>query len=72
MLLDLITERCFCLVRFMECPTSATLGWDRPGVGQTALYMFVEAVVLFVFIILLEVWCSLFLITVVRCRILSD
>jgi len=54
-LLD-VTNLCFSLVRFFQCPpTSATLGWDRPGVGQAALYMFLEAVVLFVFIILAEV-----------------
>lgn len=62
-LIYLITNLCFPLVRFVKCPpTSATLGWDRPGVGQAALYMFLEAIVLFVFIILIEVWCSLFLI----------
>ena len=38
------------------CPrTSGALGWDRPGVGQAALYMFLEAIVLFILIILIEV-----------------
>ena len=55
MLSYLITDLCLSLVRFTECPTSATLGWDRPGVGQAALYMFLEAVVLFILIILVEV-----------------
>lgn len=32
-----------------------TLAWDRPGVGQAALYMFMEAIVLCVLIILIEV-----------------
>lgn len=32
-----------------------TLAWDRPGVGQAALYMFIEAIVLSVIIILIEV-----------------
>lgn len=32
-----------------------TLAWDRPGVGQAALYMFIEAIVLSVLIILIEV-----------------
>ncbi|KAJ7372892.1 hypothetical protein OS493_016821 [Desmophyllum pertusum] len=31
-----------------------TLAWDRPGVGQAALYMFIEAIVLSVLIILIE------------------
>ena len=66
-LICLITNLCFSLVRFSKCaPTSATLGWDRPGVGQAALYMFLEAVVLFVFIILIEVLRSVFFIIVVR------
>ncbi|KAL9959228.1 hypothetical protein ACROYT_G036325 [Oculina patagonica] len=40
---------------FSHCPkTSASLAWDRPGVGQATLYMFLEAIVLFVFIILIE------------------
>ena len=66
-LIYLTTNLCFSLVRFIKCPpTSTTLGWDRPGVGQAALYMFFEAVVLFVFIILVEVSCSLFLIRVIR------
>ena len=31
------------------------LEWDRPGVGQIALYMFIEAVVLMVLTLLIEV-----------------
>ncbi|XP_078344110.1 phospholipid-transporting ATPase ABCA3-like [Oculina patagonica] len=34
--------------------TDNALAWDRPGVGQAALYMFMEAVVLSVLIILIE------------------
>ncbi|KAM7436905.1 hypothetical protein ABFA07_013407 [Porites harrisoni] len=34
--------------------TKNVLDWDRPGVGQATLYMFVEAIVLFLFILLIE------------------
>ncbi|KAJ7376779.1 hypothetical protein OS493_032513 [Desmophyllum pertusum] len=34
--------------------TRDSLAWKRPGVGQAALYMFIEAIVLFVLLILIE------------------
>ncbi|XP_048579731.1 phospholipid-transporting ATPase ABCA3 isoform X2 [Nematostella vectensis] len=35
--------------------TDSSLNWDRPGVGQHALYMAVEAVVLFILTLLIQV-----------------
>lgn len=35
--------------------TDHGLTWERPGIGQMVLYMFVEAVVLFVLVLLIEV-----------------
>ena len=48
---------CYYHCRFKSfCPTPRpALDWERPGAGQAALYMFLEAIVLFVVIILIEV-----------------
>ena len=48
---------CYYHCRFRtSCPTVRdALDWDRPGVGQAVLYMFLESIVLFVVIILIEV-----------------
>lgn len=35
--------------------TDHALDWERPGIGQMALYMFVEGIVLFVLVLLIEV-----------------
>ena len=35
--------------------TDHALAWERPGIGQMALYMFLEAVVLFILVLLIEV-----------------
>lgn len=35
--------------------TDHGLTWERPGIGQMVLYMFVEAVVLFILVLLIEV-----------------
>ena len=35
--------------------TDHGLSWERPGIGQMVLYMFVEAVVLFILVLLIEV-----------------
>ena len=35
--------------------TDNSLSWERPGIGQMALYLFVEALVLFILVLLIEV-----------------
>lgn len=35
--------------------TDHGLSWERPGIGQMALYLFVEGLVLFILVLLIEV-----------------
>ena len=35
--------------------TDHALDWERPGIGQMALYMFLEGLVLFILVLLIEV-----------------
>ena len=35
--------------------TENALDWERPGIGQMALYMFLEGLVLFILVLLIEV-----------------
>ena len=35
--------------------TDNALDWERPGIGQMALFMFVEGLVLFILVLLVEV-----------------
>ena len=35
--------------------TANALDWERPGIGQMALYMFLEGLILFILVLLIEV-----------------
>ena len=35
--------------------TANALDWERPGIGQMALYMFLEGFILFILVLLIEV-----------------